>query len=84
MSKKKKGGGLMILYKNNNFLVKKIETIHKYILVIQCQIYSLELRMILVYMSVTNYDGNYQLIQYVQEHIENTKNCITLGDFNFS
>ena len=33
----------MILYKNKNLLVKKIETIHKYILVIQCQIYSLEL-----------------------------------------
>ena len=40
---KKKGGGLMILYKYNNFLVNKIETIHKYIFVIQCQIYSLEL-----------------------------------------
>ena len=50
--KEKKVGGLMILYKNNNFLVKKIETIHKNILVIQCQLYSLELRMILVYMSV--------------------------------
>ena len=48
--KEKKGGGLMILYKNTNFLIKKIETIHKDILVIQCQIYSLELRMILVYM----------------------------------
>ena len=72
----------MILYKNTNFLIKKIETIHKDILVIQCQIYSLELRMILVYMSVTNYDGNNQLIQYVQEHIENTKNYIILGDFN--
>ena len=60
----------MILYKNNYFLVKKIESIRTYILVIPCQIYSLELRMILVYMSVTNYDGNNQLIQYVQEHIE--------------
>ena len=72
----------MILYKNNNFLVKKIETIHKYILVIQCQIYILELRMILVYMSVTNYDDNNELIQYVQEHIESTKSYIILGDFN--
>ena len=54
----------MILYKNNNLLAKKIETIHKYILIIQCQIYNLELKMILVYMSVTNYDGNNQLIQY--------------------
>ena len=72
----------MILYKNNNFLVKNIETIHKDILVIQCQIYSLELRMILVYMSVTNYDCNNQLIQYVQKHIGNTKNYIILGDFN--
>ena len=81
-AKETKGGGLMILYKNTNFLIKKIETIHKDILVIQCQIYSLELRMILVYMSVTNYDGNNQLIQYVQEHIENTKNYIILGDFN--
>ena len=36
----------MILNKNNNFLVKKIETIHKDILIIQCQIYSLERRMI--------------------------------------
>ena len=80
--KGKKGGGLMILYKNNNFLVKIIETIHKHILIIQCQIYSLELRMILVYMSVTNYDGNNILIQYVQEHIENTKNYIILGDLN--
>ena len=33
-------------------------------------------------MSVTNYDGNNQLIQYVQEHIENTKNYIIMGDFN--
>ena len=33
-------------------------------------------------MSVTNYDGNNQLIQYVQGHIENTKNYIILGDFN--
>ena len=78
---KKRGGGLMILYKNKNFGVKKIETIHKDILVIQCQIYSLELRIILVYMSVTNYDGNNQLIQYVQEHIENTRNYILLSDF---
>ena len=38
--------------------------------------------MILVYMSVTNYDGNNQLIQYVQEHIENTKNYIILDEFN--
>ena len=59
--KEKKGGGLMILYKNKNLLVMKIGTIHKDILVIQCLIYSLELRMILVYMSVTNYDGNNQL-----------------------
>ena len=36
----------------------------------------------LVYMSVTNYDGNNQLIQYVQEHIANTKNYIIVGDFN--
>ena len=70
---KKKGGRLMILCKNNNFLVTKIENIQKVILVIQCQIYSLELRMHLVYMSVTNYDGNNQLILSIQEHIENTK-----------
>ena len=76
--KEKEGGGLMILYKNNN----SIETIHKDILVIQSQIYCLELRMILVYMSVTNYDGNNQLIQYVQDHIENTNNYIILGDLN--
>ena len=68
--------------KNNNFLINKIETMHKEILVIQCQIYRLELRMILVYMSVTKYDSNNQLIQYVQEHIENTKNYIILEDFN--
>ena len=42
------GGGLMILYKNGNILMKKIETIHKDILIIQCQIYGLELRMILI------------------------------------
>ena len=48
--KEKKGGGLMILYKNGNILMKKIETIHKDILIIQCQIYGLELRMILIYM----------------------------------
>ena len=47
----KKGGGLMILYKNGNILMKKIETIHKDILIIQCQIFGLELRMILIYMS---------------------------------
>ena len=28
--------------------------------------------MILMYMSVTNYDGNNKFIQYVQERIENT------------
>ena len=33
-------------------------------------------------MSVTNYDDKNQLKQYVQEHIENTKNYIILGDFN--
>ena len=38
--------------------------------------------MIFVYMSVTNCDGNNQFIQYVQEHIENTKNYIILCDFN--
>ena len=38
--------------------------------------------MILVYMSVTNYDDNNQLIQYVEEHIENTKNYIILDEFN--
>ena len=80
--KGKKGGGLMILCKNTNFLIKKIETIHKDILVIQCQIYSLELRMIFSLHVGYNYDGNNQLIQYVQEHIENTKNYIILGDFN--
>ena len=48
--KEKKGGGLMILYKNGNILMKKIETIHKDILIIQCKIYGLELRMILIYM----------------------------------
>ena len=69
-------------YTKKNFLIKKIKTIHTYILVIQCQIYSLELGIILVYMSVTNYDGNNQLKQYVQEHIDNTKTYIMLGDFN--
>ena len=38
--------------------------------------------MILIYMSVINYDDNNQLIQYVQEHIEHTKNYIILGNFN--
>ena len=78
----KKGGGLMILYKNGNILMKKIETIHKDILIIQCQIYGLELRMILIYMSVSNYDANKHLIKYIQDHIQNIKNYIILGDFN--
>ena len=50
--------------------MKKIETIHKYILIIQCQIYALELRMILIYMSVINYDSNAQRMHYIQDHIE--------------
>ena len=78
----KKGGGLMILYKNGNILMKKIETIHKDILIIQCQIYGLELRMILIYMSVSNYDANKHLMKYIQDHIQNIKNYIILGDFN--
>ena len=82
MSKKKKGGGLMILYKNGSILMKKIETIHKYILIIQCKIYGLELRMILIYMSVSNYDTNKHLMKYIQDHIQNIKNYIILGDFN--
>ena len=78
----KKGGGLMILYKNGNILMKKIETIHKDILIIQCQIYGLELRMILIYMSVSNYDANKHLMKNIQDHIQNIKNYIILGDFN--
>ena len=63
--KEKKGGELLILYKNGNILMKKIETIHKYILIILCQIYGLELRMILIYMSVANYDTNKHLLKYI-------------------
>ena len=80
--KEKKGGGLMILYKNGNILIKKIETIHKYILIIKCQIYGLEIRMILICMSVSNYDTNKHLMKYIQDHIQNIKNYIILGDFN--
>ena len=72
----------MILYKNGNILMKKIETIHKDILIIQCKIYGLELRMILIYMSVSNYDTNKHLMKYIQDHIQNIKNYIILGDFN--
>ena len=72
----------MILYTNGNILVKKIKTIHKDILIIQCQIYGLELRMILIYMSVSNYDTNKHLMRYIQDHIRNIKNYIILGDFN--
>ena len=61
----------MVLYKNGNILMKKIETIHKDILIIQCQIYGLEIRMIIIYMLVTNYDSNKQLMNYIQDHIEN-------------
>ena len=77
-----KGGALMILYKNGNILMKKIETIYKYILIIQCQIYSLELKLILIYMSISNYDANKHLMKYIQDHIQNIKNYIMLGDFN--
>ena len=62
--------------------MKKIETIHKDILIIQCKIYGLELRMILIYMSVSNYDTNKHLMKYIQDHIQNIKNYIILGDFN--
>ena len=62
--------------------MKKIETIHKDILIIQCQIYGLEIRMILIYMSVSNYDTNKHLMKYIQDHIQNIKNYIILGDFN--
>ena len=75
---KKKGGGLMILYTNGNILMKKIETIHKDIFIIQCQIYGLELKKFLIYMSVSNK----QLMKYIQDHIQNIKNYIILGDFN--
>ena len=57
MVKEKKGGG--------NILMKKLETIHKYILIIQCQIYGLEIRMILICMSVSNYDTNKHLMKYI-------------------
>ena len=80
--KGKKGGGLMILYKNGNILMKKIETIHTDILIIQCKIYGLELRMILIYMTVSNYDTNKHLMKYIQDHIQNIKNNIILSDFN--
>ena len=33
-------------------------------------------------MSVSNYDSNKQLMKYIQDHIENIKNYIILGDFN--
>ena len=79
---RKYGGGLMILYKNGNILMKKIETTHKDILIIQCQIYGLELRMILIYMSVSNYDTNKYLMKYIKDHIQNIKKYIILGDFN--
>ena len=73
----------MILYKNGNILMKKIETIHEDILIIQCQIYGLELSMILIYISVSNYDSNTHLIKlYIQGHILNIINYIILGDFN--
>ena len=80
--KEKKSGGLMILYKNGNILMKKIETIHNDILIIKCQIYGLEIRMILIYMSVSNYDTNKHLMKYIQYHIQNIKNYIILDDFN--
>ena len=59
--------GLMNLYSNCNIFMKKLETIHKYIL---------------IYMSVTNYDSNKQFMKYIQDHIENTKMFIILVDFN--
>ena len=58
------------LIQNGNILIKKIETNHNDILIIQCQIYVLEIRPILIYMSVTNYDSNNQLMKYIQDHID--------------
>ena len=81
MSKKKRWW-TYDLKQNGNILMKKIETIHKDILIIQCQIYGLELRMLLIYKSVSNYDTNKHLMKYIQDHIQNIKNYIILGDFN--
>ena len=82
MSKKKKGGGLMNLYKNGNILMNKIETIHKDILIIQCQIYGLEFRMILIYLSVSHYDTNKHIMKCIQDRIEHITNYIISSDFN--
>ena len=38
--------------------------------------------MILIYMSVSNYDANKHITKYIQDHIQNIKNYIILGDFN--
>ena len=57
------------LYNNGNISMKKIKTIYQDILIIQCQIYGLELRMILIHMSVSNYDSNKHLMKYIQDYI---------------
>ena len=36
----------------------------------------------LIYMSVSNYDSNKQLMKYIQDHIQNMKNYFILGDLN--
>ena len=84
---KKKGGGLMVLYKNNNFLIKKMETIHKDILVIQCQIYSFKLRMTLftcrlpIMLAITNL---YNMFKDTLKILRIISFCVILMDIHDS
>ena len=84
--KDKTGGGLMIVF---NIEIEKLKTQQKDILYTKCQIFNLELKILLVYFSAGNSEEDKQRDGLIRKECEKLiQNCtdseklIVFGDFN--
>ena len=79
----KRGGGLMVLWKDDDSIIlTQVNVAQSDILIIQCKIQSTTFTLVLVYMSVNDYNKNKISYQYIQSNIAECASYIIMGDFN--
>ena len=79
----KRGGGLMVLWKDNySITLIQVDVAQRDILIIQCKIQRTTFTLVLVYMSVNDYNENKIIYQYIQSNIAECPSYIIMGDFN--
>ena len=73
----------MVLWKDDDSIIlTQVDVAQSDILIIQCKIQSTTFTLVLVYMSVNDYNKNKIIYQYIQSNIAECASYIIMGDFN--